>query len=407
MLAVPPSAQIPAVVVGGSDNCGGLGVVRSLGRAGVPVIAVDCEITAPALHSRYARKVVMPELSGYSLVQNLVALQARLNSRPVLFLTSDEAVLTVSEHRAELQGGYRFRLPDHECLAALMKKNDFQRIALDHGLPVPRSVRIRSVNELGTLAELSFPCVVKPSFKTQDYLTHEFERGYPVASLDEAESVTRRILPVLSDLIVQEWIEGPDTAIYFCLMYRGDNGAVSSFTGRKLTIWPPAVGTTASCTSAPEAHDELHRLTEAFFAAVAFVGMGSMEYKRDARTGAFFMIEPTVGRVDWQEEIATLNGVNIPLAAYRHEIGAAAAPARVRSQAVIWRDRARHWKATRANPAAAVWLPATQVRDAYWRLTDPLPALFHALTMFMRTLRRALRRRETRRSGKAFSVSAR
>ena len=251
---------------------------------------------------------------------------------------------------------------------------------------------------------MNFPAVVKPSVKTQDYLTHEFERGYPVTSLDEAESVARRILPVLSDLIVQEWIEGPDTAIHFCLMYRGSDGPVSSFTGRKLTIWPPAIGTTASCTSAPEAHEELHRLTEAFFAAVSVVGMGSMEYKRDARTGKFFMIEPTVGRVDWQEEVATLNGVNIPLAAYRHEIGAQLPPA-VQTRPVIWRDGARHWKATRAG--AFVASPGTEVRDAYWRLNDPLPALFHALTMFMRTLRRALRRRETRRSGKAFSVSAR
>ena len=56
-----------------------------------------------------------------------------------------------------------------------------------------------------------------------------------------------------------------------------------------------------------------------------------MEFKRDARTGEFLMIEPTVGRVDWQEEVATLNGVNIPLAAYLHEIGAEAAPAACRA----------------------------------------------------------------------------
>src|SRR5436853_4448416 len=155
MLAAAPSAHIPAVVVGGSDNCGGLGVVRSLGQVGVPVIAVDSEVTAPALHSRYARKVVMPQLSGYSLVENLLALQARLGCRPVLFLTSDEAVLTVSEHRTELRDSYRFSLPDHASLAALMKKNDFQRIALDHGFPVPRSVRIRSLNDLDSLATLT------------------------------------------------------------------------------------------------------------------------------------------------------------------------------------------------------------------------------------------------------------
>ncbi|TMJ02048.1 MAG: hypothetical protein E6G97_14580 [Alphaproteobacteria bacterium] len=406
MFAGAPSGQVPAVVVGGTDNCGGLGVVRSLGQAGVPVIAVDSEATAPALHSRYARKVLMPELSGRSLVQNLLALQADLDSRPVLFLTSDEAVLAVSEHRAELQGSYRLRLPDHDGLASLMKKSDFQKFAVAHGFPIRRSVRIRSANDLASVAGLNFPAVVKPSVKTEDYLAHGFERGYPVSSLEQAEAVIRRILPVLPDLIVQEWIEGPDSAIYFCLMYRGAGGPVASFTGRKLSIWPPGVGTTASCMAAFEAHDELHRLTEAFFAAASFVGMGSMEYKRDARTGEFFMIEPTVGRVDWQEEIATLNGVNIPLAAYRHEIGGEA-PAAVPTPPVIWRDRARHWKATRLNPAAAVWLPGTQVRDAYWRPTDPLPALFHALTAFMRSLRRALKRRETRRSGKAFSVSTR
>jgi D-aspartate ligase len=397
MLATVPSTQTPAVVVGGSDNCGGLGVVRSLGQAGVEVIVVDCESTAPALHSRHARKVVVPELSGYSLVQNLLTLQASLPFRPVLFLTSDEAVLTVSEYRAELQPSYRLRLPDHDCLASLMKKSDFHRLALEHGFPVPHSVPIRSLMDLRSLAGLNFPAVIKPSIKTEDYLTHQFERGYPVASVEQAESVIRHILPVLPDLIVQEWIEGSDSAIYFCLMYCGGDGPVSSFTGRKLSIWPPGVGTTASCMAAPEAHAELHLLTKTFFEATSFIGMGGMEYKRDARTGQFLMIEPTVGRVDWQEEVATLNGVNIPLAAYLHEIGAEV-PMSVGSRPVIWRDGARHWKSTRVSHATEVKPPNAKVRDAYWRLDDPLPALFHAITTFMRTLRRALKRHEMRRS---------
>ena len=46
-----------------------------------------------------------------------------------------------------------------------------------------------------------------------------------------------------------------------------------------------------------------------------------MEYKRDVRTGRFVMIEPTVGRSDFQEEVATLNGVNIPNAAYCSAVG--------------------------------------------------------------------------------------
>ena len=66
----------------------------------------------------------------------------------------------------------------------------------------------------------------------------------------QAEAVCRDILPVLPDLMVQEWIKGPDTELYFCLQYRGAGGTVASFTGRKLSIWPPDVGTTASCIAA-------------------------------------------------------------------------------------------------------------------------------------------------------------
>ena len=74
--------------------------------------------------------------------------------------------------------------------------------------------------------------------------------------------------------------------------------------------------------------DELTLLTNRFFSGVGFVGLCSMEFKRDARTNQFYMIEPTVGRTDYQEEIASLNGVNIPLAAYLGELGVRLPPQR-------------------------------------------------------------------------------
>lgn len=396
-LRAAAAERVPAVVVGGADNGGGLGLVRSLGRGNVPVIAVDRDPLAPALHSRFARRVVMPELSGPSFVDGLLRLGTSFASRPVLYLTTDEAALTVSEHRAEIESRYRIRLPAHESLVALMRKNSFQQLAEAHGFAVPRSARLRTMADVAALARLRFPLVIKPSVKTEDYLAKQFGRGYRVSSVAQAAAVCRDVLPVLPDLMAQEWIEGPDTELYFCLQYRGAGGTVASFTGRKLSIWPPDVGTTASCIAAPEAHDELHRLTEAFFEAVAFTGMGGMEFKRDARTGQYFMIEPTVGRVDWQEEVATLNGVNIPLAAYLHETGSDVPFVTAAMPPTIWRDTARHWK-SRGRGAVE-----TQARayDAYWRLDDPLPALVHALGLGLRQMRRRLRRGEPRLSGKA------
>ena len=84
-----------------------------------------------------------------------------------------------------------------------------------------------------------------------------------------------------------------------------DGTTLCSFTGRKLSIFPPDVGPAASCTAAPEARPILQLLTEAFFGRISYVGMESIEFNRDARTGQFMMIEPTVGRVDGQEEVAT------------------------------------------------------------------------------------------------------
>src|SRR4051812_33750264 len=78
---VKDSAPIPAVVVGGADNGGGLGLVRSLGRAGVPVIVVDRDASAPALHSRYARRFVVPYQSDRSLIRALLDLRSTLDAR--------------------------------------------------------------------------------------------------------------------------------------------------------------------------------------------------------------------------------------------------------------------------------------------------------------------------------------
>jgi D-aspartate ligase len=178
-------------------------------------------------------------------------------------------------------------------------------------------------------------------------------------------------------MIAQEWVEGGDDRIYFCLQYRTRvPGAVVSFTGRKLRSWPPATGGTASCVPAPDFADELVRLTDAFFTAVGYFGVGSMEFKRDARTGQFLMIEPTVGRTDFQEEIATLNGVNIPYAAYCGELGhglrAAIGPAAAAAWAVTPIDR---WSCERQATVRS--FPRGLRRyDALWRLDDPMPWCF-------------------------------
>lgn len=365
--------RVCAVVIGAA---GGLGIIRSLGRGSVPSIVVDSDARQPSMHSRYAHPFVSSGMDGLDLVESLLALRARLDHDPLLFLTEDPQVRVVSEHRSRLENAFRIRLPGHRCVCELLDKSGFQRIAETRGFPIPRAVTIREEKDLVRLAEIRFPAVIKSGTK-EAYYANKAPRAKRVLGLDEAEAVCRAF-PAAPDLIVQEWIDGAESDIYFCLQYRGEGGAVvSSFTGRKLRCWPPQTGNTASCVAAPEAAGVLEPLTTAFFDSTQFVGMCSMEFKRDRRTGAFMMIEPTVGRADRQEEVATLNGVNIPLAAYCHELGLRLPPAEPSRGEVIWRDPLCYWRhviATRSLRDRTV--RAAAVKSSCWRADDPVPLAF-------------------------------
>src|SRR3546814_4434504 len=96
---------------------------------------------------------------------------------------------------------------------------------------------------------------------------------------------------------------------------------------------------TASCVAAPEVHAELSAMTTRFFQAAGVIGLASMEYKRDTRSGEFRMVEPTIGRTDYQEEVATLNGVNLPYAAWCSELGLPFPAPTATRRPVVWRVR--------------------------------------------------------------------
>jgi D-aspartate ligase len=365
----------PALVVGSDLNA--LGVVRSLAAGGVRAHVLG-PADGVAMRSRYARRHALDDTGGAALTRALLQLAPAIGGgrRPVLFLTEEKAVRAVSQQRAELLPHFRIALPEADALDALMDKNAFQALAQALGGAIPRAVGLSCEADLARLAGLRYPAVLKPAYKHYGYGAL-FQKAYVVLSAAEAAQRWRAIAPVLADLIVQEWIAGDDSAIYFCLQYVGAGGAtVASFTGRKLRSWPPRVGGTASCIAAPEHAAELAASTAAFFRAAGFVGMGSMEYKRDERDGRFYMIEPTVARSDFQEEVATLNGTNIALAAYRHETGGAPPPCPAAQPPRLWRepltDRWARALAATAPPEADI---AHVACDAYFRLADPMPWL--------------------------------
>lgn len=381
-------ADTPAVVLGAGVN--GLGVARSLARARVPVWLLDSDAQRPEMRTRAAKPLKVSALQGEALIDNLVQLASAQfrDLRPVLFLTQEESVMTVSQHRERLVAHYRFSLPAREVVDRLLHKQGFQRIAEQLGAPIPPLVYIRAVADLPALKNLHYPVVVKPGERHAEY-SRQFKKAYRVASAGAATELLHRMLPVMQDVVVQEWIEGPDANIYFYLQYLDQQArVVAAFTGRKIRSWPPQVGGTASCTSAPEVHEELSTLTTRFFQAAGVVGMAGMEYKRDARSQEFRMVEPTIGRSDYQEEVATLNGVNLPYAAYCAELAMPFPAAASRKRPVAWRVRSEDEQSAAAQHQTPRqgFSDVSRVVDAWWRWTDPMPSLVQSLRRVWRAL---------------------
>ena len=375
-----------AVVAGIGVN--GLGVVRSLARARVPTIVIDSNLSQATAKTRFARKLRVGALSGNEFIDSLLRLAATLSQKPVLILTQEESVSAVSAARERLASSYHFSLPRHETVQVLQDKFGFQNVAEEHKFPVPRSLRLHrgvDVEELGTMR---FPCVIKPLARNAAY-GKRFAKAYKISTATEALQLWREMSEVVQNVIMQEWIEGGDSDVYFCLQYRGPHNATPvSFVGRKICQWPPLVGGTATCVPAPEISGELLALTNAFFSTLEFVGLCSMEYKRDRRDGKFYMVEPTVGRTDYQEEIATLNGVNIPLAAYFGELGLPPAPCRRVEPPRAWRDAVAERRAFRAGATESVArvAPTARTQDPYFRFNDPMPYVFRKCEPLLRRL---------------------
>lgn len=365
-----------AIVAGAGLN--GLGVVRSLGRAGVRVAVIDCA-PGPALDSRFARVAIgdAPERSGRAFLEAIVALAGRLGGRPVLVLTQEATVVATCDHPDVLGDAVRHLAPDPATTRLLLSKEHTQERAEAMGFPVPRTVRLASPAEVEAARALTYPVVLKPAQKSEAW-ERSRRKAYRFDGFDELAALYGGMSADAPPVVVQEWIEGSDCDLWFTLVWRDGQGGGQAFTGRKLRQWPPGVGGTASCAPAPPGvAAELEALTEQFLAAVGCVGLASIEYKQDRRSGRFLMVEPTVARTDFQEEVATLNGVNLPLAAYRALLGLPAPVAGRPGRGVIWREALSDARSAAAQPGLA--LPDTvrdmRVADALRRLDDPGPWL--------------------------------
>jgi predicted ATP-grasp superfamily ATP-dependent carboligase len=380
----------PAVVVG--IGLTGLGMVRSLrdrrNQISMPITAIDSDLRQATAYTRLCSKVHCADVDGEGLVDCLIEQGRRRAERPVLLLSQDLAVLTVARHQHTLSSFYRFLVPSPEVTNLLMDKSRFGEYAIGHGFNVPRTFAINSADDLApALAGLTFPCVLKPIYRNSAWSEHGYPKGFVCATAAELRAAYEQVCAVQDNFVAQEWIPGNDADIYFCLAYFDEQSRpVATFTGRKLRQWPLDAGNTsmAEASGIPIIKQETVRL----FQSLRFRGMGSVEFKRDPRTGEFKIMEPTVGRANLQSETATANGVNLTWIAYANLAGLESGPLRGRRRSAVWVNEYTDLQSglarvRRGDLSFGSWVHSYRRPRyyAWFSWSDPMPAVVMGLRL--------------------------
>src|SRR3954470_11598404 len=195
----------PAVVTS-CEYPNGLAAIRSLGRRGIDVVAVDDDRRAIGMRSRYVRPVLAPspmrDVRGF--ITSLVELGDTFDSPPVFFATSDPVLRAVAENRDVLGDRYLYTFPAWDTLGPTQDKWFQLRTARAVGVPVPRTTTTATT-------EFGFPVVVKPEMPFPFRLRYPGVHAYFCRNLAETEAALERCADFRP--MVQEYIPGGDDGL--------------------------------------------------------------------------------------------------------------------------------------------------------------------------------------------------
>jgi predicted ATP-grasp superfamily ATP-dependent carboligase len=374
--------DFPSVVITGLCETMSLYLTRSLGRRGIPIIATDSNISSHYGKSKYCQRLYCKSLYDSSLIDLLCELGKSFEKKAVLFNCTDQSVLNVSKEREKLQPYYHFVLPPHATIEKLMSKKLFYNFALENDFLVPRTFFSHTYDEIEMVSKkISYPCIIKPEFRDKNWRENVPLKVLYVESKENLLRLTEKHKIQESSLVIQEWIEGDDKDLYFCLVYISrHHEPMAVLTGRKLRQHPHLAGTLSVAESiwVPEVVNESLRLLE----KEGCVGFCSVEFKQSKKDGKFYIMEPTMGRPDSQEEICATAGLDIPYIAYLDAIGQDTTPLGDFEEGVKWIDLERSYYTVREYFMGTLTLRELlsiyRGKRSYslWAMDDPLPAVF-------------------------------
>ncbi|NYJ05847.1 carboxylate--amine ligase [Petropleomorpha daqingensis] len=390
-----PGRGVGAVVLGGDYQ--GLGIVRSLGRRGVPVCVVDDERSIAAASRFTTHRLHVPELrSAESTLAALEEARRRFGLEGwVLFPTRDETVAVLAAHREELAAHFRVPTPSWQCIEQAWDKRRTYRTAEALGVPAPRTWYPVTEDDLREV-DTAVPLVVKPAIK-EHFFYATGVKGWCVGTREELVDAFRRgraVVGTEGELLVQEMIPGGGAEQRsFCAFFK-EGVPVASMTVLRRRQHPSDLGRSSTYVETVDA-PELVEPSVRFLSAVGYYGLVELEYKVDPRDGVAKLLD--VNARTWgYHTVGPAAGADFAALLFADQVGEEVVPVQARA-GVRWVRLATDVPnavrdVRRGRLKLGEYLSSLRGVDteAVFSVRDPLPGLYELALLPYLALKRGL-----------------
>jgi D-aspartate ligase len=308
-------SQTGALVLGA--NYRALGVVRSLGRRGIPVRLVKHDDASIAALSRYAgRPLGWTSGDEGAQLDHLRDLAARYGLAGwTVIPTDDETAALVSRGRQRLGERYIVAATEWEAMRWAHDKRLTYQLGLDVEIDQPRTWLTSSFAELETVA-WEPPAILKPAIKRGSNRFVQ-DKAWPVndrATLERWYDAARALVPA-DEIMLQELIPGGGRTQLAYAALAQEGRVLASVTALRARQQPMGFGrhsTYVETIVAPDVAEPARRVIE----RMGHTGLVEVEFKRDARDGRPKLLDINPRVWGWHT-VGARAGVDFPYLEWR------------------------------------------------------------------------------------------
>jgi predicted ATP-grasp superfamily ATP-dependent carboligase len=289
--------------------------VRSLGRRGLHVAALETFKGVPAFSSRWCQQAFYAPSYEQSIEPYLAYVEQLLdqNGARVLITTSDGTMALIRRYRAQLERRVHIALAKEPALGIAINKDQTLEVAKQLGLGIPRGVNVGSVNEVSVaLDEVGLPAVVKP---VESWLWGDHQSARLACRLVTTPDEARRAVEALTRLggavLFQQFLSGRREAVSFLYAYGEMYARFAQWAKRT----EPPLGGTSVLRQSITIPEDIGTQAECLVREIELEGYSEVEFRRDSDGKPYLMeINP---RLSASVEIAVRAGVDFPYLLYQ------------------------------------------------------------------------------------------